>query len=240
MEQYTKKICDRCEQFNDVRQSVVSVFNGDLSWPTIFAHDGNLISYVNKKLEMMCKICSTPFKDCVFIMDGKYQTLLPYNQITVINCSIKKQLHCNKSIVMSTSLGMFILPIEPVGLPSLLFLRGIVCNATQDRRIHTIYYSHDRIFESSAQNLQQCAFNIFSDDDKNIYLIDNKGNTLEYETLQFICKDLKTTVYDVYNVIYANDKMQVKHIRYYNRIEILTDSLPVGRHTKPALRGADE
>lgn len=229
------KRCDPCQQFCKMWYSLNRVFTGTtLDEPTIFTHNGNLISYVKIKKDEQCKICCNVFTDCIYIKDNQYFTLFPHNELTIVNCVIKNPLWRNSSIIIPVDLGIFIFPA--VKQYELLFLRGIKISPNMGGRMSTVYYSRDGIRTSSEINLRQCAFTVFYDIIEDVYLIDNNGNLLEYETLEFTgekTKDITTN----WN-IYANNHMRVKE--HNHRIEILTDDAPVGKRTKPALRDTDE
>lgn len=85
----------------------------------------------------------------------------------------------------------------------------------------------------------QSIFTTFYDDDENVYLIDRNGNVLEYETLIYTGEMRQGVGINDWR-IYANDKMRVKIYGNCEHAEILDDSAPTGKHTKPALHGADE
>lgn len=252
MEYYGNKACGVCRKIFVIFESQAIVLRTNDHKNTIFTHNGNLISYTRKFLHNdYCTICSSEHCDCVYIEDGKYYTLSKHSSVTAIECAIKKPLRRKDAIIMSTSLGIFILTTIFRGPQELLFLRGITIDCHIKGYVTTVYSTYDGLYKSSEVDLQKSIFTIFTDDEKNVYLIDRNGNPMIYEVLPFISEEQHYFPYYGYkdvSQIYANDQIHIKLYgkfsggiyTEFDKVEILTDVAPVGKHTKPALHADDD
>lgn len=239
--------CRNCRRDKEILSSQARIYKFNTATNTIFIHNGNLISYcILDSFSNKCKKCSNFITDCVYTKDGKYYTLSKHSSVTAIDCAIKKPLLQMSMIIMGTEIGVFIMPMMG-NLQKLLFVRGIKINYNPQGWVDTVYSHFSRVSKTSENTLMRVIFTGFADYvEKIVYLIDNKGNPLEYETLSFTGEEYTTPKMHNYYwsavddwKIYANDKMCIKTHGYYERAEILEDRAPVGRRTKPALRAFD-
>lgn len=228
--------CVECQEYNILQSSSVCVITTKGLFPprSVFAHNGKLILYAVTKYPDPCKTCHTNRYDFVYMKDGEYHTMFD-STLSITDCEIKCDLQPNNGIMMRSDIGVFVIPYGPYLTTDVLFVRGIKIDYIPKDWMHILYLDNTR-----KDMLQNSIFTSLIDDKKNTYIIDRNGNALMHEKLKYVSGKSKLNSSGWEWQVYANSKMQVEIRGFFDSIKILEDTASVGRHTKPAIHGANE